>query len=120
MNCECKCNDNTIKCVFSKTKTLTFNFDSDLDEYSAQFVVRKDLNTPAVLSKTINDLEGKSFDVTLTPQDNSVYTFANNEDMNEYIWGLDLFKQGERIQVFPKTGANAPHFLVFKNVVVNQ
>ena len=114
----CNCNqENTIQITAGCSKTLTFNFDSDLDGLSAEFCVRAELDKTPVLTKTISDLSGKSFDLELTPTDTSVFPFSDDNYADRYIWGLDVYDTTTRTAVFPQTGENPPSLIVFRHVV---
>ena len=119
MTCNCKQEDTTIEVTFGCSKELTFDFDSDLEGYTAQFCVRADLDTAPVLTKTISDLTGTSLTFELSTSDNSVFSFGSNEDVAQYIWGLDVYDETSRTPVFPQTGQMPPLFLVFKHVAGN-
>jgi hypothetical protein len=109
-----------IRFVKGTSVNLAFEFDEDISSYTgAEFVIKKDYNTPAVITKTITDFEPHSFEVELTPQETEFSTeFLNGKNSAEYIWGLDILDSENdlRINVFPQTGSPAPKCIVYKHV----
>lgn len=120
MVCNCINDDNTIQFIKGTTVNLSFDFDEDISSYtSAEFVIRKDYETTAVIDKTISGLSGKTLDIELTPTDTNGFTeFLNGKNSARYIWGLDLIDSVNdiRVNVFPKTGEPAPLCIVYKHV----
>lgn len=121
MKCNCNCNDdNTIQFVKGTTVNLLFDFDEDISSYtSAEFVIRKNYDTPVILDKTVSIESESTIDISLTPTDTSDFNeFLNGKNSVQYIWGLDLVDSdaGVRVNVFPQTGEPAPLCIVYKHV----
>ena len=121
MTCNC-CMDenNVIRFVKGTTVNLSFDFDEDISSYtSAEFVIRKDYDSPVVLDKTIGIDNPNTVEISLTPADTNVFNeFLNGKNSASYIWGLDLIDSdaGIRVNVFPQTGEAAPLCIVYKHV----
>lgn len=113
MVCNCS-NTNDIKITQGCSKILDFNFDSDIEGYNAQFVVKADIDSNPILTKTISDLSGMSFTLDLTPTDTGVFVFEDYA--KQYIWGLDLYNDNERLAIFPKTGDSPCNFIVYRHI----
>lgn len=120
MNCKCEENNNNIQFVKGTTVNLTFTFDEDISSYtSAEFVIRKNYDTPIILDKTVEIKSESTIEINLTPTDTSDFNeFLNGKNSTNYIWGLDLIDSdaGIRINVFPQTGDPAPLCIVYKHV----
>lgn len=120
MTCNCINENNVIQFVKGTTVDLSFNFDEDISSYtSAEFVIRKNYDTPVILDKTVGIDSENTIDINLTPADTDDFNeFLNGKNSSQYIWGLDLIDSdnGIRVNVFPQTGEPAPLCIVYKHV----
>ena len=126
MNCKCNCNENVdqnvIMFVRGTSVNIKFTFNVDVSAYdSAQFTIRKDYQNLPVINKTITDFSEDIIILMLEPEETDLLNdFINGQSFSQYIWGLNLIKDGQITNVFPQTGSPAPICIVQKNVVENQ
>lgn len=120
MTCNCNNDNNVIQFVKGTTADVHFDFDEDISSYtSAEFVIRKNYDTPVILDKTVSIESENTVDINLTPTDTDDFNeFLNGKNSAQYIWGLDLIDSdnGVRVNVFPQTGEPAPLCIVYKHV----
>lgn len=126
MICNCNSNNNTVaddtvlEFIKGTTFTALINFIDDVSDYNtAAFTIRKNYNSDPIINKTFS-IANNAVNIELSKDETNLFNdFENGKNSISCIWGLNIIDAlGNVINVFPKTGENAPLCIVFKNVVV--
>lgn len=120
MTCNNVCNNDSFILELTKgnSKRIEITLNELLDGYFADFVIRKNLQSPAIVKKTV-EVIGKLIVIELQPDETDLLTLDNSSS-SRYVWGVDVFKKDDvediRVSIIPKTGAATPICIVYSDV----
>lgn len=115
-NCSCEESLYILDLTKGNSKRIEITLDEDLTGYSADLIIRKSLQLPPVLKKTV-DVLGDTVLFELLPEETDALIIDSNAASMKYIWGVDVYNaQNVRVSIIPKTGEAIPLCRVYPDV----